>query len=80
MDRLLSESELVARSLFKKEADLSSFLGLWVQLDTGERGILAGPFGQGGKVRIQLKGKPLTWEAVQGQDQTKKEINAGQHH
>ncbi|KAG0427114.1 hypothetical protein HPB47_025788 [Ixodes persulcatus] len=51
------ESELVVRSLFKKDTDLASFEGLWVRLDTGERGTLGGPFGQSGKVRVSLKGK-----------------------
>ncbi|CAN7994068.1 unnamed protein product [Ixodes hexagonus] len=55
VDRMLGESELVVRSLFKKDTDLASFEGLWVRLDTGERGTLGGPFGQSGKVRVSLR-------------------------
>ncbi|KAM7301027.1 selenocysteine-specific elongation factor [Ixodes scapularis] len=58
VDRMLGESELVVRSLFKKDTDLASFEGLWVRLDTGERGTLGGPFGQSGKVRVSLRDEP----------------------
>nr|AGP03156.1 selenocysteine-specific elongation factor [Amblyomma maculatum] len=58
VDRVLSEDELVVRSLFSKGSDLAAFHGLWVKLATGDWGTLAGPFGQGGKVRVRLQGNP----------------------
>ncbi|XP_037527715.1 selenocysteine-specific elongation factor isoform X2 [Rhipicephalus sanguineus] len=58
LDRVLSEDELVVRSLFSKGSDLAAFHGLWVKMATGDWGTLAGPFGQGGKVRVRIHGEP----------------------
>uniref|UniRef100_A0A224YYR3 Selenocysteine-specific elongation factor n=1 Tax=Rhipicephalus zambeziensis TaxID=60191 RepID=A0A224YYR3_9ACAR len=60
LDRVLSEDELVVRSLFSKGSDLAAFHGLWVKMATGDWGTLAGPFGQGGKVRVRIHGEPST--------------------
>ncbi|KAL3214982.1 hypothetical protein MRX96_034351 [Rhipicephalus microplus] len=60
LDRVLSEDELVVRSLFSKGSDLAAFHGLWVKMATGDWGTLAGPFGQGGKVRVRIYGEPST--------------------
>lgn len=58
LDRVLSEDEVVVHSLFSKGSDLAAFQGLWVRLATGDWGSLGGPFGQGGKVRVRLRGEP----------------------
>ncbi|XP_070386403.1 selenocysteine-specific elongation factor isoform X3 [Dermacentor albipictus] len=64
LDRVLSEDELVVRSLFSKGSDLAAFHGLWVKLATGDWGTLAGPFGQGGKVNRLQSCVPCYRESV----------------
>ncbi|XP_064458236.1 selenocysteine-specific elongation factor-like isoform X2 [Ornithodoros turicata] len=55
VERVVNEHEVIVRSLFKKESNISNFSGLKVHLSSGEQGTLLGSFGQSGKVKIQLK-------------------------
>ena len=49
---------VIGRSLFKKETNLQLFVGLKVALSTGEAGVIEGGFGQSGKYKIRVAGRP----------------------
>ena len=53
----MDEYTLIGRSLFKKETNLQIFVGLKVELSTGEEGVIEGGFGQSGKFKIRIPGK-----------------------
>ena len=40
--------------MFKKETNLELFKGMQVQLSTGEKGTILGPFGKSGKIKVEL--------------------------
>lgn len=48
---------VIGRNLFKKETNLQLFVGLKVNLSTGETGVIEGGFGQSGKFKIRVQGK-----------------------
>uniref|UniRef100_A0A1B6DV18 Selenocysteine-specific elongation factor n=3 Tax=Clastoptera arizonana TaxID=38151 RepID=A0A1B6DV18_9HEMI len=54
VDRVVNEFELIVKNLFKKETKLELFLGLKVNLSSGEEGVIEQSFGQSGKVRIRV--------------------------
>ena len=49
---------VIGRSLFKKETNMQLFVGLKVALSTGEAGVIEGGFGQSGKYKIRVAGRP----------------------
>uniref|UniRef100_UPI00358F7958 selenocysteine-specific elongation factor isoform X2 n=1 Tax=Myxine glutinosa TaxID=7769 RepID=UPI00358F7958 len=53
-ERANGEHEVIGRALFKKETNMSLFIGLHVSLSTGEHGIIEGSFGQSGKFKIRI--------------------------
>jgi selenocysteine-specific elongation factor len=59
IERANNEYELIGKNMFKKETNIRLFDGFTVKLSTGESGKLDGPFGQSGKFKVQLHGKPL---------------------
>ncbi|KAL9982146.1 hypothetical protein ACROYT_G010955 [Oculina patagonica] len=54
VERMADNYSVIAHSLFKKETNLQSFVGMKVQLSTGEQGSIEGSFGQSGKVKIRI--------------------------
>lgn len=54
VDRLADEYTVIGRSLFKKESNVNSFVGLKVRLSTGEDGVIEGGFGQSGKFKVRI--------------------------
>ncbi|XP_022081004.1 selenocysteine-specific elongation factor-like [Acanthaster planci] len=54
VDRMMDEYSIIGRSLFKKETNLQIFVGLKVELSTGEEGVIEGGFGQSGKFKIRI--------------------------
>ncbi|XP_038054019.1 selenocysteine-specific elongation factor-like [Patiria miniata] len=54
VDRMTDEYSVIGRSLFKKETNLQAFVGLKVELSTGEEGVIEGGFGQSGKYKIRI--------------------------
>ncbi|KAF0312052.1 Selenocysteine-specific elongation factor [Amphibalanus amphitrite] len=54
VDRLHSDTEVIVKDLLKKESNVALFSGLRVRLATGEAGVIDGPFGQSGKVKVRL--------------------------
>lgn len=56
MDRVMDDTTIICKDLFQKETDMTPFIGLRVELESGESGIIEGNFGQGGKCKINFRG------------------------
>lgn len=56
VERVIDNYSVIGRSLFKKETNIQQFVGLKVQLSTGELGIIDSSFGQSGKFKIHIPG------------------------
>ncbi|XP_002730416.1 selenocysteine-specific elongation factor-like [Saccoglossus kowalevskii] len=54
VERMLDDYNVIGRGLFKKETNIQLFIGLKVDLSTGERGVIEGGFGQSGKYKIRI--------------------------
>ena len=54
IERMADEYSVICRSLFKKETNIQTFIGMKVKLSTGEEGMIEGAFGQSGKVKIRV--------------------------
>lgn len=54
IQRIVNDTELIGINLFKKESDRQLYIGLKVELSTGETGIIEGTFGQTNKIKIRL--------------------------
>lgn len=54
VERAPNENEVIVKDLFKKETNIDLFAGMKVEFSSGERGTIQGPFGQSGKVKVQL--------------------------
>ena len=53
-ERAPDNYSVIGRSLFKKETNIQTFVGLKVHLSSGEEGIIEGGFGQSGKFKIRI--------------------------
>lgn len=56
VERVLDDHSVIGRSLFKKETNIQLFVGLRVQLSTGELGVIDSAFGQSGKFKVHVPG------------------------
>ncbi|XP_037379992.1 selenocysteine-specific elongation factor [Talpa occidentalis] len=56
VERAMDDCSVIGRSLFKKETNIQLFVGLKVQLSTGEQGVIDSAFGQSGKFKIHIPG------------------------
>ncbi|XP_054443460.1 selenocysteine-specific elongation factor isoform X2 [Pteronotus mesoamericanus] len=56
VERVIDNYSVIGRSLFKKETNIQLFVGLKVQLSTGELGVIDSSFGQSGKFKIHIPG------------------------
>jgi selenocysteine-specific elongation factor len=57
IDRLLPDGfGAICKGLFKKESDLSYFMGLKVLTTRGEAGVIDSRFGQSGKFKVHFPG------------------------
>ena len=56
VERASSEYEVIGKGMFKKETNIQLFVGLRVQLTTGESGTIESSFGQSGKIKIHIPG------------------------
>lgn len=54
VDRLHDADTVIVKNMFKKETNLELFKGMQVQLSTGEKGTILGPFGKSGKIKVEL--------------------------
>ena len=54
VERMTDDYSVIAHSLFKKETNIQSFVGMKIRLSTGEQGMIEGGFGQSGKVKIRI--------------------------
>lgn len=54
IERMADDYSVIAHSLFKKETNIQSFVGMKIRLSTGEQGHIEGGFGQSGKVKIRI--------------------------
>lgn len=66
--QVMDDYSVIGRSLFKKETNIQLFVGLKVQLSTGEQGIIDSAFGQSGKFKIHIPGKCSCIPAKCGRD------------
>ncbi|MBZ3877904.1 Selenocysteine-specific elongation factor [Sciurus carolinensis] len=57
VERAMDDHNVIGRSLFKKETNIQLFVGLKVQLSTGELGVIDSAFGQSGKFKVHVPGK-----------------------
>ncbi|XP_058456192.1 selenocysteine-specific elongation factor [Malaya genurostris] len=56
VQRIVNESELIAAGLFKKEGNnRQAFIGLRIQLSSGEWGVINNTFGASSKVRLRFR-------------------------
>jgi selenocysteine-specific elongation factor len=56
VDRASNQYEVIGKNMFKKETNIQLFVGLKVELSTGESGVIESSFGQSGKVKIHIPG------------------------
>lgn len=54
VERVASETCVIAKNMFKKETDMRVFAGMKVRLSSGEAGTIDGSFGQSGKVKVHI--------------------------
>uniref|UniRef100_A0A8C6A3J1 Eukaryotic elongation factor, selenocysteine-tRNA specific n=1 Tax=Marmota marmota marmota TaxID=9994 RepID=A0A8C6A3J1_MARMA len=54
--KAMDDYSVIGRSLFKKETNIQLFVGLRVQLSTGELGVIDSAFGQSGKFKVHVPG------------------------
>ena len=54
IERATDNYSAIGRSLFKKETNIQTFVGLKVRLSSGEEGVIEGGFGQSGKFKIRI--------------------------
>uniref|UniRef100_A0A287CZU2 Eukaryotic elongation factor, selenocysteine-tRNA specific n=1 Tax=Ictidomys tridecemlineatus TaxID=43179 RepID=A0A287CZU2_ICTTR len=54
--KAMDDYSVIGRSLFKKETNIQLFVGLRVQLSTGEQGVIDSAFGQSGKFKVHVPG------------------------
>ncbi|XP_013774468.1 selenocysteine-specific elongation factor-like [Limulus polyphemus] len=54
VERIVNDQEVIGKSLFKKETNIQTFIGLNINLSTGESGKIDGSFGQSGKIKIYI--------------------------
>lgn len=59
IERIVDSFSLIGRGLFKKETDISQFLGLQVSTATGEIGVIQSSFGKSGKFKVYFKNGDL---------------------
>ncbi|KAF2884078.1 hypothetical protein ILUMI_22097 [Ignelater luminosus] len=55
VERLVNENTVIVKNIFKKETNIEVFIGLKVNLSTGEIGIIESSFGQSGKIKVYVK-------------------------
>ena len=56
IERIFSDDVVICKNLLKKESSIEKFIHLKVVFSTGDEGVIIGTFGQGGKVKVQIKG------------------------
>lgn len=64
IQRLVNQSEVIVDRLFEKNSKRNLFVGLKVQLSTGEVGILESTFGSTTKVKVRILGDGLANETI----------------
>ncbi|XP_076046975.1 eukaryotic translation elongation factor, selenocysteine-specific [Oratosquilla oratoria] len=52
VERMVNDNSVIVKNLLKKDTNVQLFIGLKVQLSTGETGTIEGTFGQSGKVKV----------------------------
>ncbi|EDV36153.2 uncharacterized protein Dana_GF12096, isoform B [Drosophila ananassae] len=63
IQRVVNANEVIVHNLFKKEANRDLYVGKWVDLSTGERGLIERTFGQTSKVAITFR-EALSTETI----------------
>lgn len=56
VERKVDDYSVICRGLFKKESNMEMFIGLRVELSSGEKGLIEGSFGQSGKFKVRIPG------------------------
>lgn len=59
VERRHDETTVIGKSLFKKETNIDLFVGMKVNLSTGDNGYIEASFGQSGKFKVRIPGKKL---------------------
>ena len=55
IQRLVNNTEMIVVNLYKREGDRTMFIGLKVELNTGECGVIESTFGQTNKVKVRFE-------------------------
>lgn len=66
IERMLDNYNVIVRSLLKKETNIKIFIGLKVNLSSGEEGIIENSFGQSGKIKVYVPGEYMLETALVG--------------
>lgn len=57
VERIVKNDSVIVKNLIKKETNAQAFIGLAVELSSGERGVIESTFGKSGKLNIHVQGK-----------------------
>lgn len=57
LERYVDGHSAVGKGLFKKETDISQFVGLRVRTEAGEEGTIQSSFGKSGKFKVSVRYK-----------------------
>ena len=70
VDTMSDSMTVICRGLFTKETPIDKFIGVKVQLETGEEGVIEGTFGKSGKFNVRipegLKDETAAWLKPKG--------------
>ncbi|KAM8930297.1 selenocysteine-specific elongation factor [Pelodytes ibericus] len=79
VERVHDDYSVIGRSLFKKETNIQLFIGLKVNLSSGEDGVIEGSFGQSGKFKIRIPNglKPETKKVLTVPSKKKSKLGKG---
>ena len=55
VERMVNDNEVIVKNLLKKDSNLQVFIGLKVDLSTGESGVIDSSFGQSGKIKVNIR-------------------------
>uniref|UniRef100_UPI00398F20C6 selenocysteine-specific elongation factor isoform X2 n=1 Tax=Pristiophorus japonicus TaxID=55135 RepID=UPI00398F20C6 len=77
VERVSDDYSVIGRSLFKKETNMQLFVGMKVNLSTGEAGVIEGGFGQSGKFKIRIPDGLTPESKLQLAPSSKKKLKGG---
>ena len=75
VERILDANNILVSGLFKKESDISGFIGKFIELTlNGKQGKIIGTFGQSGKIKVQLETSIFDSNDAAGKEKCEKDF------